>query len=371
MSILLIWNKKRESQYKRLVLLYKAYNLKMNKIYGLPNLITSIAMGPLGFSYLLNLIFLRFFSFVFDYTALAFAFFKHFDKRLIKISGNLPSNKQKCRILLIYAKECEFSEFDFGLAETYFKQFEGHKTLVINCDCRNARKTHDLGIDPDYQMIKPNWGYDFDGYAAVVERFSKCDFSTLTFLNNSVVVTQGDNTWVNEMEQMALEQNGIVGLIESISPITHFQSFAFTFSRDSLSQSVINWFARVRPLKRKQAIIRFYELGLAHKIAKLSINVSYLFRFADLEQLTVHDWREKLGVYFDTEVYQTIFFRTSNGLGANPTHHHWRFILDAGLPLVKKELIASNPQNLPDVYDFIRHSFPNLLGVKLKAGGIS
>jgi hypothetical protein len=363
-NILQIWNKNRNQQYKRLVLIYKLFDQKTKRIYGLPNSLRSVFAAPLVFSYIFHLISLRFFSLIFDFVALAIGRIRFFDKSLIKVSGTLPVNKQKCRVLLVYAKKCNFSEFDFHLAETFFNKFEGHKTIVINCDCKNIEKIHSLGMQPDYQLVKPNWGYDFDGYAGIVEKFKDYDFSTLTFLNNSVVAITSDSNWVDKMEKRALDIDGIVGLVQSLSPIKHFQSFAFTISRTALTAPLIKWFSRIRPLKRKQAIVRFYELGFAKKIKDLKIKSSYIFEFSNVMEISRESWKVKLGVYADTQIYRTIYARTSLGLGVNPTHHHWRFLIDFGIPLIKKELIISNPEELPDILDYLSTNHPELIPLR-------
>jgi hypothetical protein len=97
---------------------------------------------------------------------------------------------------------------------------------------------------------------------------------------------------------------------------------------------------------------------------KLAITYGSQFAFTDMERLTRQDWIEQLGVYADTQIYRTVYARTSAGLGVNPTHHHWRFLLASGIPLIKRELIASNPEELPDVYDYIGQKFPKLLGIR-------
>ena len=147
-------------------------------------------------------------------------------------------------------------------------------------------------------------------------------------------------------------------------PRIHFQSFAFTIARAALTEPLIHWFLRVKPLKRKQAIVQFYELKLARKIQKLEITCNYIFRFEDVQRISLEDWSNKLGVYADTQIYQTIYNRTSQGLGVNPSHHHWRFLLDSGVPLIKRELVSSNPEDLPDIYDFLRQKFPDALKFK-------
>jgi len=363
-NILQIWNKYRDSQYKRLRLIYKLFDQKTKQIYGLPNSLRTVFAAPLVFSYFFHLISLRFISLIFDFVALAIGSFKFFDKSLIKVSGELPLNNQKCRVFLVYAKECKFSEFDFHLAENFFNKFEGHKTIVINCDCKNFEKIHNLGMQPDYQLVKPNWGYDFDGYAGIVEKFKDCDFSTLTFLNNSVVAIKSDSNWIDKMEKRALDIDGIAGLVQSISPIEHFQSFAFTISRTALTSPLIKWFSRIRPLKRKQAIVRFYELGLAKKINALKIKSAYIFEFSNVTEISRESWNVKLGIYADTQIYRTIYARTSLGLGVNPTHHHWRFLIDFGIPLIKKELIITNPEELPDVLDYLSTNHPELISLR-------
>ena len=363
-NTLQILNKNRESQFKRLLIIYRIFDQKSKRVYGLPISLRIIFGVPMIISYLFHQSSLKVISKVFNYAAFLQARLRFFDKKRIFEFGRLPFNGEKCRVVLIYAKKCEFSEFDLDLISVIFRNFSGHKSIAINCNCDKMTEFHNLGVDVEYQLIKPNWGYDFDGYAEIIRRFSKCDFSTLTFLNNSVISLDSDNNWLAKMEDEALDSKGIVGLVESIAPRIHFQSFAFTIARAALTEPLIHWFSRVKPLKRKQAIVQFYELGLARKIQKLEITCNYIFRFEDVQRISLEDWSNKLGVYADTQIYRTIYNRTSQGLGVNPSHHHWRFLLDSGVPLIKRELVSYNPENLPDIYDFLRQKFPDALKFK-------
>ena len=365
-NTLQILNKKRESQFKRLLLIYRVFDQKTKRIYGLPRSIRIIFGLPMVLAYIFHLSSLRLVSNVFNYAALFLAKIRFFDKKRIFEFGRLPLNGEKCRIILMYAKKCEFSEFDLDLVNVIFRNFEGHKSIIVNCNCEKTTEFHKLGIDVEYQLVKPNWGYDFDGYAEIINRFSKCEFSILTFLNNSVISLDNDNNWLTKMEDAALNTNGIIGLVESISPRKHFQSFAFTIARAALTEPLIHWFSRIKPLKRKQAIVQFYELGLARIIQKQKITCNYVFRFEDVQRISREDWSNKLGVYADTQIYQTIYNRTSERLGVNPSHHHWRFLLDSGVPLIKRELVSSNPEDLPDIYDVLHQNFPDVLKFKFQ-----
>lgn len=363
-NILPRWNRNRESQVKRLLILYKIFDQRIERTYSLPSFVRTISGLPLGVAYLTHLIILRFASYLFDYAALAVSKFRTFDQFQVRTEGKLPENNEKCRVLLLYAKNCEFSEFDLDLASNIFDKFGGHKTIIVNCDCVKTFDSHRLKPNIDYLIVKPNWGYDFDGYAEVIKRFSKSEFETLTFVNNSVVVTSNDDSWIIKMEESSIKSGGASGLIQSISPLVHFQSFAFTLSRKSLNPQLIKWFSKVTPLRRKQAIVRFYELGLAKQIRKLKIACSYESGFEKIRKKNLEDWEMLLGIYFDSVKYRVIFARTSAGLGVNPTHHHWRFILDQGIPLIKRELIVSNPEEIPDVYDFLLQKYPKILDLK-------
>jgi hypothetical protein len=307
---------------------------------------------------------LRSTSYLFDYASLVVSKFRIFDQLQVHAEGTLPENNEKSRVLLLYAKNCEFSEFDLNLASNIFDKFNGHKTIIINCDCSKSFDSHKIKSNIDYLIVKPNWGYDFDGYAEVIKRFSKSEFGTLTFVNNSVAVINNDDSWINKMEDSSTRSGGVAGLIQSISPVVHFQSFAFTLSRKALNPSLINWFSKITPLRRKQAIVRFYELGLAKQIKKLKIACFYESQFEEIRQKSFDEWEKLLGIYFNTVKYRVIFSRTSAGLGVNPTHHHWRFILEHGIPLVKRELVVSNPEEVPDVYDFLLQNYPKILGLK-------
>ena len=364
MNILQILNKKRESQFKRLLIIYKTFDQKTKRIYGVPTWIRVAMAIPMVLAYLFHLSALRLISTLLNYIVFFRAQFKFMDPKQILEFGKLPSKNEKCRTILLYAKKCEFTEFDLDLVNLIFQNFKGHKSLIINCNCKKNTEYHKLGIDVEYQLVKPNWGYDFDGYAEIIDRFSKCDFSTLTFLNNSVLSLGTDNNWLDKMESEAINSDGIVGLVESISPRIHFQSFAFTISKGALTEPLIRWFSKIKPLKRKQAIVHFYELGLAKKIEDLAITCNYIFRFEDVQRISREDWSNRLGVYADTQIYQTIYSRTNQRLGVNPSHHHWRFLLDSGVPLIKRELVSSNPEDLPDIYDVLRQNFPDILKFK-------
>jgi hypothetical protein len=114
-----LWSRGKDSQFKRLVLIYKLFDEKTKRIYGLPKSIREVFAVPLIFAYLFHLISLRGISLIFDYTTFFKVKFKYFDPNLIITSGKLPFENQKCRVLLVYAKNCNFSQFDINLAQVF------------------------------------------------------------------------------------------------------------------------------------------------------------------------------------------------------------------------------------------------------------
>lgn len=365
-NILYLWSNNRLAQFKTLLITYKVFDQRIHRIYELPYLIRLIVAVPLILAYLFHLVLLRTFGLIYDYLSLAIAKIRFFDRSRVKTIGNLPIVNQKCRALLLYAKNCEFTELDFNLGKNIFDRFSGHKSIIINCGCQGSLESHQLSINYDFLIVKPNWGYDFDGYAELVNRFSNVEFESLTFVNNSIATLGGLQPWLDQMETEAIESGGLSGLIQSISPINHFQSFAFTMSKKSLTPALLKWFSGIKPLKRKQAVVRFYELGLARKIQMQQLPHTYQIEFSQIREIPVDGWRRILGTYFHADLYRVIYARTKAGLGVNPTHHHWKFLLDLGVPILKRELISRNPENLPDVVDYIRNKHPEIIEILRK-----
>jgi hypothetical protein len=343
------------------------HNLETNySRYAIPRVLLLFLMLPFYFAYVVNIAFLRFFSLLFDYFAFARSKLSKNDKGLIYSKGHLPSKNESCRIVLLYAKDCHFNIHDINLLKNVFNKFSGHKAVVINCSCEQNPQNHRLEVDFDFILIKPNWGYDFDAYSEIISMFAASNFSTLTFVNNSIITLNLDNNWISVMEEKSKTQESIVGLIQSISPRIHFQTFAFTISKKALAPALLSWFKRIRPLRRKQAVVRFYEIGLAKKLQTLKVRVDYIFQSSEMRSMSNSSWEKLLGPYIHTPKYSAIKKRTQSGLGVNPTHHHWRFILSANIPIIKKELIVSNPDNLPDVLQFVTTEYPSALSLLTK-----
>ncbi|MEO7070279.1 MAG: glycosyltransferase [Nostocoides sp.] len=207
----------------------------------------------------------------------------------------------------------------------------GYPTIVVCAREPWVRLTPPVVHERVAVVRRPNLGYDFGSWAAVLSAYPAVARAAHVVLTNDSLL--GPFSPIDGLLTTA-ETAGtdIWAATSSELPRPHVQSYFLTFHEGVLARPALkNFFAGVTHQHSKKAVVQAYEMGL-----------SQLLR--DEKLTTAAGW-------------------TAQDLGlppaANPTFHGWRQLLDAGFPFVKRVLVEERhlEQLGAEVRDLLRHRF--------------
>lgn len=266
-----------------------------------------------------------------------------------EIHGRIDSVDIGVRVFLLWASNCNFEQRDIEFAKEIFKNSKTNSCIVVNCDCQIYSSHRNLLEFSQMVIVRRNIGYDWGGYKDVIAHPSFETARFITIINNSIRRVGSGPLWIEEQELIALKSEGVAGVVESAYPYPHLQSFSLTFSREALRKGILDWIIKLRYSNNKNYVVHKYEVGLAKQCKRLNIESLAILPFSTFYPWVLVNWHRVLIPYDETPKYRNIKNLLLNNLSINPTHALWRFILEKNIPLVKKELIAKNPLQMPDL----------------------
>lgn len=161
---------------------------------------------------------------------------------------------------------------------------------------------------------RKNVGYDFGSYAAALNAAPVLrNIDHLLLTNDSMVGPFGppEDALTEVLRAAENSHADIFGLTESFQIIHHPQSFFLMFRKGVLAERAMRaFFDGVRPQKEKVAVIQAYELGLSRHCAHEG-----------------YSWESYVSAY------------STRAGEDNPTLYGWRGLIDAGVPMLKRNLL--------------------------------
>ena len=173
-------------------------------------------------------------------------------------------------------------------------------------------------------IVRRNVGYDFGAWREAIEHLG------LPIAGTEMLVLANDSVYgpirplSETFERIRLDKAPVWGLTESWQHGYHLQSYFLVFGTAVLqSQAWRQFWAQVRPAPSKHWLIRHYEVGLTQAM----LQAGFACRAA---------WPYEMGEPATARSKQLF----------NPTAHHWRDLLSAGFPFIKRELLHRNPARI-------------------------
>lgn len=167
------------------------------------------------------------------------------------------------------------------------------------------------GLPPSAVVVaRPNLGYDFGSWAAGLQLLPRARRGAEVILANDSMV--GPFAPLEDlMGRAAASGADVWAATSSLQLAPHLQSYFLRFAPGVLDRpELVEFFAGVRHLTNKVAIVRRYELGLTRVIRRAGLRSAAGFPAASL------------------------------GAGrANPTTAAWRELMEAGHPFFKRTLL--------------------------------
>ncbi len=227
------------------------------------------------------------------------------------VAGDLDRVLASERITII-AEYAAHTLRDSALAAARAWSQAGVAVLVVAArdPWRRLRPPDDL---PDDVAIvrRPNVGYDFGSWSAVLTTWPEVAAKDLVVLmNDSLVGPLGPLD--DLLARIEASSADVWGPTRGLHPCPHLQSYLLAFRRGVLGREPLRgFFAGIEPQASKQAVIDTYEIGLGRVLGEHGVT-------------TEAGWtHEELGL----------------PPSVNATFTGWRQLLDAGFPFVKRSLL--------------------------------
>lgn len=187
--------------------------------------------------------------------------------------------------------------------------------VSVLCVVATEKSGSVAGFDDDLAIIvRDNAGYDFAAWALALRVIpSLWAARSLLFANDSVYgPIDSDNN--NLITMMLAAPADCVALTVSKEVALHFQSYFFIFKNQAMaSRAVRQFWSSVRVLRDQTRLIHEYEISLFSTLFGAGLACQALF-----------------GSMSDKTV------------AANPTLHHWRALIAADFPFIKKRVITDD-----------------------------
>lgn len=212
-------------------------------------------------------------------------------------------------------------------------------------------------------IIRRNIGRDFgawkDGIAFLNKQslFSSC--SQLYLINDSVVLL-GDNLKSTNFQSQFIDdtKSDVIGLTESWQIAYHLQSYFLKFNKTVLESKLFLKYWHDYPMINSRLLsIEKGEIGLSQLLLNSGYQLKSLYPIMDLvakeniesflsiislSGIPNQDLIKLIPQLFN-ELFQINFH------DMNPSHRLWPLLLLAGCPVLKRDLIQKNPENLISV----------------------
>lgn len=212
------------------------------------------------------------------------------------------------------------------------------------------------GIDDvvDDVIVRENIGFDFQSWKEGLGRIGLEAFDEVIFTNSSVY----GPVWPFErvLASPTTRNAGIWGMTISQQHMLHLQSYFMAMPRHFLTSGAgQELWSSVVPFRTKADCIEACELTWMEKCLRSGVAVDAFF---DARRSSSVPLGEQLAniVRWPPRASQGRRYRLAVRRGpGNPTHLHWKQLLECGVPFVKCDLLTLNPCGirLSRVYDWL------------------
>ena len=184
-------------------------------------------------------------------------------------------------------------------------------------------------------IIRKNVGKDFmsyrTGFIYLLKKKYFRDLCNIYFMNTSFVCLNPYKFKSNVVLKKKTANDNFIGITKSFEINEHIQTYFFKISKNIFMQEFfINWFYKIKPLKKRMNIIYKYEIGLSQFLMNQHYKCNSIFPNTKKKKLLV-------------KLFNYSFFKKRFEKG-NPTAFFWKKIYK-NFGIIKTELIKKNPHN--------------------------
>jgi lipopolysaccharide biosynthesis protein len=269
----------------------------------------------------------------------------------LSVDGTLPPSP-KVALWVHWEPSGHVSRADLGMLR-HLRHLNYAVVAVMNRDDGgDPTVTQALAGVADVILQRPNVGYDFAGFrdGLLWVRTQLAVGAELLLLNNSTYGPFGSLAPL--LAEADRARGDVWALTGSLEVEPHVQSYLLVVHPKAVAAPGFwaHW-SQVKPPREKMRVVYECEIPLGVKLHNQGLRVRAVRSYHDLARRALRS-QSIIGAYADSPEYDTVLRALRRGKPLNPTHHLWRWMLDSGVPLVKKDLLRINPPRLPDVADW-------------------
>lgn len=202
-------------------------------------------------------------------------------------------------------------------------------------------------------LVRRNIGYDFGAWADAMATLSlpRPDTQSLLICNDSLYGPLAPlPPLLAAMDPAAAD---MWSLTESWQRRFHLQSFFLLAHRAAItSPAWAEFWASIRPLPSKHAIIKRYEVGLTQSLLRAGLRCRAVFAYRTILARQLADAADLHEDSAQARQTKRVMRAAGRRMPLNPTSDLWRPLLCLGFPFLKRELLRENPGGVIDIADW-------------------
>jgi len=206
----------------------------------------------------------------------------------------------------------------------------------------------------DEIIVRDNEGFDFASWREGLLRLDIPAYDEILFTNSSVY----GPLWPIEgcLAAAAARQSDLWGMTVSLEPEVHLQSYFMGMSRRLLaSECGRRLWEGVRLVPTKRDAINAYELRWMPDCVANGFTVHSLFDGRNHPRVPVGEQLSNMACWPPWQKRVRRYRRSIRRPTYNPTHLQWKQVLEAGVPMLKVDLLRDNPVGIDArrIYDWL------------------
>jgi len=194
----------------------------------------------------------------------------------------------------------------------------------------------------DEVIVRENVGFDFASWREGLLRLDIPAYDEILFTNSSVY----GPLWPIDscLATAAARQSDLWGMTVSLEPEVHLQSYFMGMSRRLLASDCgTRLWDGVRLVPTKRDAINAYELRWMPDCVSNGFVVHSLFDGRHYPRVSVAEQLSNMACWPPWQKRVRRYRRSIRRPTYNPTHLQWKQVLEAGVPMLKVDLLRDNP----------------------------
>jgi lipopolysaccharide biosynthesis protein len=228
------------------------------------------------------------------------------------------------------------------------------RIVFVSTHCTSVSQS--LSSLVDEIIVRANEGFDFASWREGLLRLDVPAYDEILFANSSVY----GPLWPIDgcLAAAATRQSDLWGMTVSLEPAVHLQSYFMGMSRRLLASDCgRRLWEGVQLVPTKRDAIDAYELRWMRDCVADGFSVHTLFDGRTYPRVPMGEQLSNMACWPPWQKRVRRYRRSIRRPTYNPTHLQWKQVLEAGVPMLKVDLLRDNPVGIDTgrIYDWLRN----------------